>query len=756
MCPTRDARGTALEGPAGVARGETAMRVRRVTNSHEFWASLRANEPDVLPLWFTTAERDRVARTIDPDLAALAENGECAFATIAVSCGRDDIVLAAPSGSESLLAARYAAITGRRVVLAEQAALHAAFAGPAPRSITWFCPLDEDDLPSSLALLHEALKTKFGNVSRVGVLTAENASKLSWVAAKQLLPQRSAWSPGATTMIYGDPVATRPLPSTMQFGSAQTVPEIVAAVHAAEGTLLLSSHSRPHCGLLHAADGLVGVCGLPTGGAGGRCVDGTACHFGESPRVVLQDLQAQRIYYNGCTTAGVGTRRTDFLPRSAMICHAALRGRAREFVGNVRSGYYSEMDTNWFLGASALGYTPAECVGIVEAWRERAGLETMASCLYFGDATNPAWPIEGVLVGEAVAQADRLHIGWPRHDRVLVARVPDKTWADLAGEDRLGVRSRGPSWPCVMVIPDPWEQASIVLVIPRAEEGVNTTSTALEIELNPLATPADRTIGEVLACAIEHLRWLALLPTFATLLADAPKQLEEELVTLRRVALSRDNLMMLEETLSYLRKSEAAAATRFDGAIVDEAISRSTTRWNWSGECAPYLHASPRKQWSACPGCGGFANDNDLTGYANRQIRRTSRFCGYCGMLSDLPAWGLRVRMIEEALIISASGLTGCVEVSNDTARPLQVTMGATIRGAGEMAADSVNKARLLVEPGASSLFEFTLKPARPATELMQAFIFIASEAAFGVIGRMLLFGRDPSSISTRTGPESL
>jgi hypothetical protein len=123
-------------------------------------------------------------------------------------------------------------------------------------------------------------------------------------------------------------------------------------------------------------------------------------------------------------------------------------------------------------------------------------------------------------------------------------------------------------------------------------------------------------------------------------------------------------------------------------------------------------------------------------------------------MLFDVPAWGLRVRIIEDALVIAGSELTGLVEVSNDTTRTLQVTIGAAIRGAGEMRADSVNKARLLVEPGASSPFALTLRPTKAATELMQIFVFIALEGAFGVIGRMLLFGRDSLSTSSSGGLE--
>ncbi|MEA2663424.1 MAG: hypothetical protein QOI11_368, partial [Candidatus Eremiobacteraeota bacterium] len=35
------------------AGGMNAMRLRRVSTPERFWASLRTNESDVLPLWFT-------------------------------------------------------------------------------------------------------------------------------------------------------------------------------------------------------------------------------------------------------------------------------------------------------------------------------------------------------------------------------------------------------------------------------------------------------------------------------------------------------------------------------------------------------------------------------------------------------------------------------------------------------------------------------------------------------------------------------
>jgi hypothetical protein len=588
------------------------------------------------------------------------------------------------------------------------------------------------------------------------VLTAENAAKLSWVVAKQLLPRSSDTDTRAATLIYGEPSRGYSLTATGQWKYSYSAKELLNEYQEAKSTLILSSHSRPHCGLIQATDGIIGVCGLPTGGAGGVCVDGSACHFGESPRAILQESQAERIYFNGCTTAGVGTRRQDFLPRAALLCHAASRSNAREFVGNVRAGYYGEMDVHWFLAGSALGYTPAECVGIVESSRKQAGHEAIGSCLYFGDPTNPPWPTHGVVVGTVRQEADRLIIHWASGDRLLAARVPGRMWATLALEDRLSVRVRHPCFQSVTVIPDPWEDRTIVMAVVRAEANhAAAISAAHEIALCPLAVPMDRALGKVLSPAIAQLRWLALLPSFAKSCGDTARQLEEELLSLRRMASVREDLLLVDEKLDHLRGMEIAAATRYDAEIVDKALSLSMTRWNWSGESAPYLHATPRKQGATCPGCGGFASDNDLTGYIEPHIRRWSRFCGFCGMLFDLPIWALRVRIIEESLVVAGSQLTGCVEISNDSAQPLQVTIGATIRGAGEMRAESTQKSRLLIEPGATTSFGFTLVPANAPVELMQMFVFIAHAGAFGVLARMLLFGRGTLSTSSAESPAS-
>jgi hypothetical protein len=250
-----------------------------------------------------------------------------------------------------------------------------------------------------------------------------------------------------------------------------------------------------------------------------------------------------------------------------------------------------------------------------------------------------------------VVEAELVRIRWPHADRVLVARLPGPQWARLAQADCLHVRTQHPGQASVSVIADPSDEASIVLVVPRNVE----PAAPVEIAFRALAQPIDRSVGAVLAPAIEHIRWLEALPAFAARLAGAARRLEDELLALRRRVGARNDLALLPELIAFAREQEDEAARRFDAAIIDEALERSKKYWNWQTEYGGRVSATPRAQPSTCPACGGLAKDSDLTDWVNPRVRRCVKVCGYCGIVNDVPAWGLRVRMDRETLIFSAT-----------------------------------------------------------------------------------------------------
>src|SRR5262249_17887994 len=266
-----------------------------------------------------------------------------------------------------------------------------------------------------------------------------------------------------------------------------------------------------------------------------------------------------------------------------------------------------------------------------------------------------------------------------------------------------------------------------------------------EVGLCALAEPVDRSVGDVLTPTIEQVRWLEALPAFAPALANASRQLEEELTTLRRAAESRADVARLPELIAYTRKREDEAARRFDGTLVDEALARTQGYWNWQMEYGTRVRATPRQERSSCPFCGAFASDVDYADWANPRIRRTSKTCGYCGIVADLPVWDLRVRIVPETVAFSATAVSGRAEGSNEGDRSRRVTLGVGVERGGAMQPKSIAKTEVVVTPGDTASFVFNLTPVKPMRELYQLRLYAASEGAFGLVTAFVLFGRAPS-----------
>jgi hypothetical protein len=196
---------------------------------------------------------------------------------------------------------------------------------------------------------------------------------------------------------------------------------------------------------------------------------------------------------------------------------------------------------------------------------------------------------------------------------------------------------------------------------------------------------------------------------------------------------------MLPHLLAYLRNMEDEAARRFDGPVINEALVRSQGYWNWQTEYGARAKATPRKQPSPCPFCAASANDIDYVDWANPSVRRTSKACGYCGIVADLPAWDLRVRILPETLVASATELKATAEIANDGDRPRRVTLGLVVERAGEVQSESLRKGEVLVAPGDTSRFAFSLIPVKPMSEIYQLRLYAASEGAFAALSTFVL-----------------
>lgn len=721
-----------------------SFRVERVASAEAFAAVLRdghdGDREPVLPLWFREAEQARIAETISAELAALSPGESRRFDTVHVRThAARDVVLAPANGPAQRLARRYAALTGRALVSAVSD-VPAASADASDVTLTWFPALDETDMAERLYELRAALSTAMGWVPPIGVLTAEDASKLTWCVVKQVCSRPTGTT--ETSLLTHESPSARPPSSLTVLGPDRARRDVVAAFTGARGSLLINAHSRPHCGKLNVADGPLGVCGLPSGGRDGVCVGGTACHFGTAPRAELQDLRTERIFFNGCTTAGVGARASDGIPRAAMLTAAAMRSASREFIGNVRPGTYDDTDVDWLIGLSALGYTPAEAVEVFERARRATGRELIASGLYFGDPTNPPWPLAGAVVG-AVAISNgtpaKVRVRWARVDRVLIAAIEGRAWAHAADTDRLHVAIDLP-YP-VTIVEDPRTDWSLVLVTPRACDTAAPPE-SLNLELTLLPRPFRRAVGSAGRRAVIHLRWLASLPALGEVVADAAAAVEQRILGLHAFAASRGDLGAYPELIDEATKEDERAACAFDERLIDAALARSRIYWNLANEYVHRVQAIPRGQSATCDVCGGFATEQLLVDLVETSVRRVERSCGICGIVSDLPEGALRPRVVTSSHRQENGSLIGHAEIVNDGTRPRRVTLGAVLEGAGPTTPDSREKATLTLGPHETAVFPFALTPAANTSGNFALRIFAASEGSLGMAAAFILFGK--------------
>jgi hypothetical protein len=723
------------------------MRIRRVRSTDAIESTLAGSENDVLPIVFADEERLWIERTISPHVARLGIDAEDFQSTLAVVYGDlDNLVLGPQSGPLAGLSRRYASITGRRAVNCDFASLESQLPASPPYSLAWFCSLDELDLAESLQALRTTYIQRYGRPARIGILTAEDLTKLSLLLARQLVPNAQLRE-NRTTVVANTDSNLLPLSFAVWLGPQTSSDALLHALGDARGTLIIQGHSRPHCGRLLLQDGEFGVCGLHSGGADGRCVDGVVCHFSGRPRFSAQETIAARVYYDGCSTGKVGGRRLGpfGLPREAMLSHAMLRSGAREYIGKLHASAFDEADPYWLLGLSSLGYTPAECVPIMDAACAPVGRECFVSRVYFGDPTNHCWPSSDTSLGEVIVQGDSLRLRWQTSQGLLVAKLPGQKWWDLAEHDLLDIRVEHDSNPQIRLAPDLWGDSSIVLVLPSAQPVQDST---LEVELCPLQNPMPRDAGQQLLSALEQIRWLGSLPSFRLSLHGSADEMENELIAIRRTVTDREDRTLLPKFVKFTDRIEMMAAYRFDALIMDQALIRARTRWEFLEDYGGRSLAEYLPRPSLCSNCGSTALSTTLSDLARANVVRVVTTCSSCGIVGDLPSWPLEITLDAVSLRWVGRALEGSIHVRNRGTEPRIVTLGASLVGAGEIEESSRERFRATLDPESLCRFDFFVTHRKLSSGTMRFRVFAASRGAFGFVGGILLV--PPASIQDR------
>ena len=720
------------------------MRFRRYAGTETLRDLSGPAGRDVLPVVFSDDERAWIARIIHPEIAALESRAELVLpSALETAADRRGLVLAPADGPVADLATNYASITGRSVIYTGLASVSESLPGEMPGSLIWIPPLEKIDIAESLLLLRRAFVQRYGVPARLGILAGGDLKRLTWTLAKQLLPAPGEPSETATILdnISGNLL---PLPSATYVAADRPVAEAQAAMEASTGTLVILGHSRPHCGRLAFSDLELGVCGLESGGADGRCVDGVACHFGDGPRFVIQEAQAERIYYNGCSTGALGGRRTGLfgLPREAMLSHAVFRSAARQYIGNLHAGSFNSVDVYWLFGLSALGYPPAECVEMIDVARSRSADEVVSLGGYFGDPANPPWPTCDVSTGAISGQGPAVSIDWPTAEGLLVARLPSGRWDELARQGRLEVSTQHPSKPLVALIGDPWSDAAVVLAVPRVAEMLDSP---LQVGLSELPGSFPREVGAALSDATENIAWMASLPSFREPLADAETEMERCLIMLRRSVLDPEGEALRSELAGFAERTALGLAHRFDEQIIDVALGRSLRRWELLEEYHDRIHHTQLPVGSHCSNCGSLTIETELRDFRRTEVVRVISTCSNCGIVSDLPRWPLEVTLDGASVHWQERTLRGRAIAFNRSDEVRHVWFGASLVDAGGIEeTGSPKKKCMTIDPGDEERFEFAITHERLETGTMRFRVFLASRGEFGFVGGILLIRPEP------------
>jgi hypothetical protein len=640
-----------------------------------------------------------------------------------------DVVLASPRSIEEAVARRYALVTRRRFLPCSLKELPVYPGFAELTSVTAFCGPELSDLPRLMARVRQARRSS--NPLRLGIITTRVPDRWSEVAARQLVDPAESSSGEEQILFVGDGCHTHGEAVGNKDSKKLDGASLAAQLERHHGTIFVTAHSRPHCGILPAQDGDIGLCGAPSGGDGGLCVHETACLFADRPRLSLRKLQCARMFFNGCTTAALGSAREAFLPPAALITHAVSESGTINYIGNDRAGHFDELDQLWFLAASALGMTPAEATIVVDGYRCTAGHESEGAAVLFGDALSPPWPTTAA-VALGVRDIDNsLRLDWPEGAQLVTARLSGKHWGERARRQTVSVRCRGGSLSYAGIVAHPWDDASLIIAVRHGKTPIE----AIHIE-RKRTSRRSLPLGSLSQRTAQGLRHTLRIRGFDDGSVSGADQLSAIAAELQQFEGNGDNLSVASGDLYNHERRLVGSA---ESAVLRRCLDRAADRWGWHADFAQLEKQEPAALGSRCPACGSTATSTSSRSLIEPRFKRMMIACGFCGVVSNWPWPDLRVRLtVRTASADVVEGVFGLVNGGN-TSRNVRV--GLALRGA--LSDEDLSQRTFDIEskPRSGQAWRYRLVAKAPSTGLMQLLLFAVVEGRIGVRSRMIFVG---------------
>lgn len=461
----------------------------------------------------------------------------------------------------------------------------------------------------------------------LGILVAQTPEHLSWLLLKQLCSLKFQKRP-----IVGSRARTKP-----DHGDFVTDITVRGIAEVGPSTVVMNGHGRHHCGSLYSQGVRSGVCASPTRSIKGECVHGRRCFYRDSKPVSLEEVDAERVFFNACFSGRMSG--TAFgLPTSATMPHAAARGRIAEYIGNYRAGRYNLWDIYWFFGLSHAGLSPALAVHALQAIRKAEGRQKDISALYFGDAVQRPWSVSPSFGASVTNEGQSIIIKWSGRSRFYSAEVAGKRWCRVGVHRQIRVCIRSGGKPVltdaeIQMTPIPGRETSlIVAVFPSSPPPANW-----DLKVSLVQAKHSTQLPRCLLGATTSVNFL-IRNGFATLGPDAIL-LRRSALSLLHLASGRPHLIHGPLDSSRPSRTDASLSHLCDFAIVSEAIAKSDAGWIWEDSYLSEVDVRCGKKRPTCTICRSPAHQYDVRSLTHPAIKRTQILCPECGLVADYPRW---------------------------------------------------------------------------------------------------------------------
>jgi hypothetical protein len=502
--------------------------------------------------------------------------------------------------------------------------------------------------------------------------------------------------------------------------------------------LLLGSHSRIHCGYLNTKNGKVGICGSPSKGHNGKCFGDKLCIFDTNPKISMEDLETDYLFYNGCSTIKFSDSSIG-IPRSSNLSLAAIRGKVSQIIGNYSMGYFSEWDFIWFIALSSLKYNPADAINLIHKFRKLQKQESSNSLILIGDAAMPPWPFN-LSIAKVKVSSNEVLINWYAHTTILAAKIKEIKWMRLVENGLFSILSS---------LPEIWSRCNAAIV---GDETNNTTlicitvpkdladGRLISISIKKIRNKSKKVLGMILYNTLKHIEFLSKCKLFNNELKNLSQEMNNKIIEFRRFESSKINLLNKDDMKEALSIVEQKIASSIDKKLLDIVSNKSAlSKWYWEEEYINNVRIKCCDKPKICMLCGQPAYLYHLLDIVDKSIVRIQIICTECGLTTDLPQWSLDVELTDKPKY-DGKFFSDILKLKNKGKENTQVLVKMTINGYSGIEYVNEKSNHIVLKPNEQIKIDLQIKLSSAVSGYYWVRTYIASFGGFGFVGRPFIF----------------